>query len=139
MKNIVGILTAVGGSIITYAFGGWSSLLDVLVLFVAVDYATGVLASATEGKLSSKVGLIGIAKKLFIFLMAAIGHKIDTVTGNGDLVRDAVIWFYLANELISIIENGGRLGAPIPPVISQAVEVLKGKGGAQDDADKDSK
>ena len=82
------------------------------------------------GKLESNVGMFGIARKVFIFAMVSVAHLVDGVLGDGHLFRDAVAFFYIANELLSIIENGGKLGAPIPPVIRQAIEVLKGKGGA---------
>ncbi|WP_308636097.1 phage holin family protein [Paenibacillus silvisoli] len=121
--------SAVIGSIVTYAFGGWSALLDLLLIAVVVDYVSGLFASGKEGKLSSKVGFIGISKKLYIFLLVAVGHKIDTVIG-GDIIMQGVIYFYLANEVLSITENGGRLGLPVPPIIKQAVAILKEKGGA---------
>jgi toxin secretion/phage lysis holin len=129
-QNILNTASAVIGSIVTYAFGGWSALLDVLLCLVIVDYVTGVIASGVEGKLSSRVGLIGIGKKVYIFLLVAVGHKIDIAIGNGNVVQNAVIYFFLANEILSVTENGGRIGVPIPPIIKQAVEVLKGKGGS---------
>ncbi|BFH14965.1 hypothetical protein J6TS7_10600 [Paenibacillus dendritiformis] len=121
------------GVVIAHAFGGWPSLLTVLLIVVAIDYVTGVMAAGAEGKLKSSIGLIGIARKAFIFLVVAVGHQVDSVLGDQHLFRDATIFFYLANEVLSIIENGGRLGMPLPPGIKQAVEVLKGKGGVNDD------
>lgn len=123
-------LSAVIGSIATYMVGGWSALLDVLLFMVVVDYLSGLAAAYKEGNLSSKIGFIGISKKVYIFLLVAVGHKIDVALGNGDYFMQAIIWFYLANELLSITENGGRMGAPIPAVIQQAITVLKGKGGS---------
>lgn len=119
---------AVIGTGLSYAYGGWNALLVALVVFVVIDYLTGIMAAAVHGQLSSKVGLVGIAKKVFIFVIVAIGHIVDGVLGEGSLIRDAVIFFYLSNELLSILENGGKFGAPIPPIIKQAVEVLRGKG-----------
>lgn len=81
---------------------------------------------------SLKVG-IGIARKVFIFAMVAVGHLVDGILGDGHLFRDTVAFFYIANELLSITENGGKLGAPIPSVIKQAIEVLEGKGGNDSD------
>lgn len=116
-------------SSVTYFFGGWSGVLGVLLVFVILDYLTGIAAAGMSGKLESNVGIFGIARKVFIFAMVSVAHLVDGVLGDGHLFRDAVAFFYIANELLSIIENGGKLGAPIPPVIRQAIEVLKGKGG----------
>ncbi|MFC9706985.1 holin family protein [Paenibacillus sp. NPDC056933] len=114
----------------TYFFGGWSGVLGVLLVFVILDYLTGIAAAGMTGKLESNIGMFGIARKVFIFAMVSVAHLVDGVLGDGHLFRDAVAFFYIANELLSIIENGGKLGAPIPPVIRQAIEVLKGKGGS---------
>lgn len=119
---------AVGGAAASYLFGGWSALLGILLAFVVIDYVTGVIASGVEGKLSSTIGLRGIAKKVFIFVMVAVAHLVDSSIGNAHLFRDATIFFYLANELLSILENAGRVGLPIPPVIKQAVDTLKNRG-----------
>ncbi len=126
-------VVTVGGAAASYLFGGWSALLGVLLAFVIVDYLTGVLAAAVDGELSSAVGLVGIAKKVCIFVIVAVAHLVDTSIGDAHIIRDATIFFYLANELLSIIENTGRLGLPIPGVIQQAVEVLKNKEGLGDD------
>lgn len=129
--------TALGSSAVTYFYGGWSGVLGVLLALVIIDYVTGLFAAAVEGKkgtgpgLKSKIGLIGIARKVFIFAMVAVSHLIDGVLGDSHLFRDAVAYFYMENELRSILENGGRLGVPIPPVIRQAVEVLKSKSGKE--------
>lgn len=120
---------AVSGGVAAFLFGGWPLLLQVLLIMTIADYITGMIAGGLEGKLKSKVGLIGIARKVFIFVMVAIAHQVDTVLGDQHMLRDATIFFYMANELLSIIENGGRMGVPIPEVMKQAIEVLKGKGG----------
>ena len=117
---------ALGGGAVSYLFGGWSSLLGILLAFVVIDYITGFVAAGIEGKLSSEVGLRGIAKKIFIFVMIAVAHLADQAAGTS-IIRDAAIFFYLANELLSIIENSGRIGLPVPPIITQAVELLKVK------------
>lgn len=117
-----------GGAAASYLFGGWSSLLNILLAFVVIDYVSGLTAAGIEGKLNSKVGLWGIPKKVSIFVVVAVAHLVDTALGDAHLFRDAAIFFYLANELLSITENLGRIGVPIPPVLQQAVEVLRGKG-----------
>lgn len=118
---------AAAGAAISYFSGGWSALLQVLLVFVIIDYITGVLASALEGKLNSAIGAKGIAKKVFIFVIVAVAHLVDTSLGEAHVFRDATIFFYLANELLSILENAGRVGLPIPPMISKAVQVLQGR------------
>ena len=128
MENLYKSIIAVGGAAASYFFGGWSALLSVLLTFVVLDYVTGFLAAAKEGKLNSEVGLWGIAKKVAIFFVVAVAHLVDTTLGDAHLFRDAAIFFYLANELLSITENTGRLGVPIPTAIQRAVEVLRGKG-----------
>ena len=133
MENIFKTVIAVGGSIISFLFGGWSSLLTILLAFVVLDYVTVVLAAAKEGKLNSEVGLWGIARKVAIFAVIAVAHLVDSALGDAHLFRDAAIFFYLANELLSIIENTGRTGVPIPEKLKGAVEVLRGreeKGGS---------
>ena len=118
---------AVVGAVVGYLFGGWSELLGILLAFVVMDYVTGVLAASKEGTLRSAVGFKRIPKKIMIFLLVAVGHLIDRAVGTNGLFRDATIFFYLANELLSIVENAGRMGLPVPEQIQQAVEVLKGK------------
>ena len=123
-------IIALGGGAVSYLFGGWSPLLGVLLAFVTIDYLSGVFAAGKAGKLSSNVGLWGIAKKIFIFAIVAVAHLIDQVLATDALpilLRDAAIFYYLANEVLSITENFGSLGVPIPPAIIQAVAILKGK------------
>lgn len=121
------VVTLAGG-IVGWLFGGWSLLLQVLLAFVIIDYLTGLLASGVEGKLSSKVGFKGIAKKVMIFCLVAVGHLVDKAVGQGHLIGDAIVFFYLGMELLSITENAGRTGLPVPEQIKSAVEILKGKG-----------
>lgn len=115
------------GAIVGYIFGEWSVLLQILLAFVIIDYVSGLLASGVEGKLSSKVGFKGIAKKLMIFVLVAVGHLVDKAIGDGSMIQNAIIFFYLGNELLSILENAGRTGLPVPEQIKNAVDVLKGK------------
>jgi len=132
MENLIKTGIAVGGAIVSFLFGGWSALLTILLAFVVLDYISGVLAAGKEGKLNSDIGLWGIARKVSIFVVVAIAHLVDTALGDAHLFRDAAIFFYLANEVLSITENLGRIGAPIPGIIKQAVEVLRGKGDVSD-------
>jgi toxin secretion/phage lysis holin len=116
------------GGFIGVAYGGWNPLLSILASFVIVDYATGIMAGYVEGKLSSKVGFKAIPKKIMIFVLVAIAHQIDMALGENHLFRDATIFFYISNEIISILENAGRIGVPVPEQLKQAIQVLKGKG-----------
>jgi toxin secretion/phage lysis holin len=118
----------VTGAIVGYLFGGWSVLLQILLTFVVIDYITGLLASGVEGKLKSKVGFKGIAKKIMIFCLVAVGHLVDKAVGEGHVVSDTIVFFYLGNEGLSILENAGRTGLPVPDQIKSAVQILKGKG-----------
>ncbi|WP_019123331.1 phage holin family protein [Brevibacillus massiliensis] len=131
METTFKSIVAFGGAAASFLFGGWSMLLNILVAFVAIDYVTGILAAGAEGRLNSKVGRLGIARKVFTFLMVAIAHLVDTALGEQHILRDAAIFFYLANELLSILENAGRVGLPVPELVKRAVEVLKGKGDVQ--------
>jgi toxin secretion/phage lysis holin len=120
------------GSVVTGVlvgwFGGWSVLLQVLLTLSVIDYLSGLLASGVEGKLSSKIGFRGIAKKLMIFVLVAVGHMVDVAIGQGSMIQDSIIFFYMGNEILSIIENAGRTGLPVPDQIKSAVQILKGKG-----------
>lgn len=131
MKHIFQSFFAVVGTVLTYLFGGWSAAIGILIAFVVLDYITGVLAAGSKGKLSSAVGMRGIAKKIGIFVLVAIAHLVDRALGDGTLIRDAAIFFYLANELLSIIENVGVIGVPIPEVLKKAVDILRGKSDPQ--------
>ena len=116
------------GAVSSYLFGTPSMLFKTLVLFVVLDYLTGMAAAAYEGKLNSNIGFKGILKKIMIFTIVAIAHSLDQLLG-GYFIQSATIFFYLSNELLSMIENAGRLNVPIPPFIKNAVSLLKQKSG----------
>jgi len=126
------IFTGVGGWL-GYFLGGCDGLLYALVLFVVVDYITGVMCAAADHKLSSEVGFKGICRKVLIFLLVGIGHVLDAqIIGTGSVLRTAVIFFYLSNEGVSLLENAGHLGLPIPEKLKVVLEQL------HDRAEKDS-
>jgi toxin secretion/phage lysis holin len=125
--EIIHKIGSIGTGLIVGWFGGWSVLLQILFTLTIIDYLSGLLASGVEGKLSSKVGFRGIAKKIMIFVMVAVGHLIDLAIGQGSMIQDGIIFFYAGNEILSIIENAGRTGLPVPDQIKSAVDVLKGK------------
>lgn len=130
MDNIVKTIIAVGGATASFLFGGWTQLMTILVVFIAIDFISGVALAAKEGRAASRELWLGVTRKIGTLAIVAVAHLLDTAIGDDHLIRDAAIFFYLAGELLSLIENTGRLGVPIPPVISRAVEVLRGKGEA---------
>jgi toxin secretion/phage lysis holin len=126
-------LSAVGG-IVGWFLGGLDGLLYVLLLFVVVDYITGVICAIVDKKLSSEIGFKGIFKKVLIFVMVAIGHIIDTnIIGTGSVLRTAVIFFYLSNEGLSFLENAAHLGLPIPSKLKAVLEQLHDRAEKEDD------
>lgn len=128
MEAWVKMGVAGGGAIAAHLYGGWNWTLTALVLFVVIDFVTGMIAAGIEGKLKSKISFVGAAKKVAIFLVITVAHLVDTLIGDGNMVRDAAILFYIVNELLSLVENFGRIGLPVPRVLTNAVEILKQKG-----------
>ncbi|MVP00792.1 phage holin family protein [Paenibacillus lutrae] len=123
------------GSFVTYMFGGWTQLLEFLVIVMAIDYATGLIASLKEKQgLNSEVGFWGLIKKTLMLLSVSLGYKIDIALGT-DWCMSGCIYFWLANEMISILENYGRMGLPVPPPLKKAITVLKHNLGEKDDKD----
>ena len=109
-----GIFAAIGGWL-GYFLGGCDGLLVALVVFVAVDYITGVMCAVSDKKLSSEVRFKGICRKVLIFLLVGIANIVDVqVIGTGSVLRTAVIFFYLSNEGVSLLENAAHLGLPVP-------------------------
>ena len=118
------IFTAVGGWL-GYFLGGCDGLLYALIAFVVIDYITGVMCAIIDRKLSSAVGFKGIFRKVLIFLLVGIANIIDVqVIGTGAVLRTAVIFFYISNEGVSLLENAGHLGLPIPEKIKTVLEQL---------------
>ena len=118
------IFTAIGGWL-GYFLGGCDGLLFALVVFAVVDYITGVMCAISDKKLSSHVGFKGICRKVIIFMLVGIAHMIDVnVIATGSILRTAVIFFYLSNEGVSLLENAGHLGLPIPEKLKVVLEQL---------------
>lgn len=117
---------AIGGWL-GWVLGGYDGFLYTLIAFVVIDYITGFMAAIVEQKLSSEIGFKGIFKKVLIFTMVAIGHILDSkIIGDGSVLRTAVIFFYMSNEGISIIENTSRVGLPIPEKLKDILVQLNG-------------
>jgi toxin secretion/phage lysis holin len=129
MKQTLNSVIAAIGTALTYIFGGWDTVLLVLAIFMALDYATGVLAGHSEQNLSSKIGIIGIKKKAVMLVYLIVAVMVDRLIGNGNWIfRTAMSFYLIGNEGLSILENGARLGVPVPPKILNALQQLKGKG-----------
>lgn len=132
-NSIQFIFTAVGGWL-GYFLGGCDGLLYTLLAFVALDYVTGVMCAVTDKRLSSAIGFRGIFRKILIFALVGVGHLLDVqVFGEVGVLRTAVIFFYLSNEGVSLIENAAHLGLPIPAKLKAVLEQL------HDRAEKDGK
>ena len=118
------IFSAIGGWL-GYFLGGCDGLLYALIAFVVIDYITGVMCAIINRELSSAVGFKGIFRKVLIFLLVGIANIIDVqVIGTGAVLRTAVIFFYISNEGVSLLENAGHLGLPIPEKIKTVLEQL---------------
>ena len=123
--NTIQLVFAAVGGWLGYFLGGCDGLLIALVIFVTCDYLTGIMCAIADKKLSSEVGFKGICRKVLIFLLVGIGHVLDTqIIGTGSVLRTAVIFFYLSNEGISLLENAGHLGLPIPEKLKIVLEQL---------------
>ena len=135
MKNVIVSALGVVGGFIASAFGGWTESLTTLLIFMAIDFLTGLICAGVfhkskkseSGALESKASFKGLCRKGVIMLIVLVGHRIDLAIG-ASYVRDAVCIAFIVNETLSIIENAGLMGVPIPKVITNAIEILKKKG-----------
>ena len=117
-----------------YFLGGCDGLLIALVIFAVADYITGVMCAVADKKLSSEVGFKGICRKVIIFMLVGIAHIIDVnVIATGSVLRTAVIFFYLSNEGVSLLENAGHLGLPIPEKLKIVLEQLHDRSEKSDE------
>lgn len=117
--------------------GGYDQLLHAMVIFVAIDYFTGVVRAAYEKKLNSRIGAWGIVRKVALFGVVAVANEIDLLLGLGHILRAATIAFFLSNEGISLLGNIAALGVPIPPKLLQTLEGIKDGLNSSDDKKKD--
>lgn len=127
--------TAFGG-FLGWFLGGVDGFLYALIAFTVIDYITGVMCAITDKKLSSSVGFKGICRKVLIFTLVGIGNIVDVyVLGQGGVLRTAVIFFYLSNEGVSIMENTAHLGLPIPTKLKDVLEQLHERGGNDNESE----
>ena len=131
--NVIQLVFAAIGGWLGWFLGGCDGLLYALIAFVVVDYVTGVMCAVIDKKLSSAVGFRGIFKKVLIFVMVGVGNIIDVqVLGQAGILRTAVIFFYLSNEGVSMLENAGHLGLPIPAKLKEVLEQLHDRSEKED-------
>lgn len=131
-NSIQFVFTAVGGWL-GYFLGGCDGLLYALIAFVVIDYITGIMCAIINQSLSSEVGFKGICRKVLIFLLVGIANILDVqVIGSGCVLRTAVIFFYLSNEGVSILENAAFLGLPVPEKIKIVLEQLHDRSESED-------
>ena len=131
--NTIQMFIAGIGGWLGYFLGGCDGLLFALMAFVVIDYITGVMCAINDRKLSSEVGFRGICRKVLIFLLVGIGHIVDAqVIGTGSVLRTAVIFFYLSNEGVSLIENAAHLGLPVPDKLKAVLEQLHDRSEKED-------
>ena len=116
------------GGWIGYFVGGMDGLLIALIVFMVLDYITGIMCAVMDKKLSSAVGFRGICKKVLILMLVGVAHIVDLhVVGTGDALRSAVVCFYLSNESVSMLENAAHLGLPIPEKLKSVLAQLHGR------------
>jgi len=126
--GIQGVFAAIGGWI-GWALGGLDGFLYALIAFIVVDYATGFMCAIIDKKLSSNVGFRGIFKKVMILVLVGVAHALDHhIIGSGGAIRTMVIFFYMSNEGISIMENASRIGLPIPEGLKHILAQLRERG-----------
>ena len=134
MKNIICAILGIIGSFVASVFGGWSAALSTLLIFMAIDYISGLIVAGVfhtspksdNGTLESRAGWKGLIRKCMTLLAVLIGARLDILLGTA-YIKDALVIAFCVNELLSIIENWGLMGLPMPKVMSDAVELLKAK------------
>ena len=138
--NTIQLIFTVVGGWLGYFLGGCDGLLYTLLAFVVLDYVTGVMCAVADHKLSSAIGFRGIFRKILIFALVGVGHLLDVqVLGAVGVLRTAVIFFYLSNEGVSLVENAAHLGLPIPEKLKAVLEQLHDRAGKDGEDDEQSK
>ena len=132
--NTVQIAFAAVGGWLGYFLGGFDGLLYALIAFMVVDYITGVMCAVVDKTLSSAVGFKGICRKVLILALVGIAHILDAnIIGDGSVLRTAVIFFYISNEGVSLLENAAHLGLPIPEKMKEILAQLHGRADNTDE------
>ena len=136
MKEMICIAAGVLGSGFASLFGGWDAAIVTLLIFMAIDYATGLMVAGIfkrspktdGGGLESRAGWKGLIRKGVTLLIVLVAARLDLLAGDQSFIRDAVVIAFVVNETLSIIENAGLMGVPVPEVLVRAIEVLKKRG-----------
>lgn len=128
MNDIAKTILAAVCTFFTFLFGEWDGMMKALIIFIVLDYVSGVLVAIVKKKVSSAIGAKGIAKKILMLLIVAVANIIDVcVIGESHVLKTVAIVFYISNECISLLENAGRLDVPIPKKLLDVLEQLKTK------------
>ena len=135
MKNAICTVSGVVGSIIASFFGGWTASLTTLLIFMALDYVTGLICAGVfhksqkseSGALESRAGWKGLCRKGMILLLVLVGHRLDLAIG-ANYIRDGICIAFIVNETISVIENAGLMGLKVPAILTKAIDILRKKG-----------
>lgn len=131
--NTIQLVFAATGGWLGYFLGGCDGLLYALLAFVVIDYITGVMCAISDKTLSSEVGFKGICRKVLIFLLVGIANVLDVqIIGTGSVLRTAVIFFYISNEGVSLLENAAHLGLPVPKKIKTVLEQLHNRAESEE-------
>jgi len=133
MKNIINFFTSTLLTAVVYFLGGLDTALKTLLILIVLDYITGLCKAIVNKKINSLIGLKGIIKKVGYLIVVALSVLLDEVVGNTGAIRNLVIYFFVANEGISILENWGAMGLPLPKKVFEVLEQIKAeKGGGSD-------
>lgn len=134
---LINMSLGVVGMLFTYAFGGWSQILIFLCIAMAADYITGVIAAIRTGdKLNSNIGFWGLTRKGLMLLVILLANQLDLLL-NTDVIKGGAIYFYLANELISITENYSRMGLPLPAKLKRVIYIVKAQADEEEKKEKE--
>ena len=125
MKNIINFITGTLATALVYFLGGWDIALQILLIAIVLDYLTGIFKAIYNKKLNSEIGLKGIVKKIGYLMLVAIATLVDRIMGDTGAIRTIVIYFFVANEGISQLENWGNMGVPFPQKLRDMLEQLK--------------
>lgn len=131
MKYMFNFFTSTVLTTVLYFLGGWDMALKTLLIIIALDYLTGVCDAIANKKINSKIGAKGIIKKVGYLIIVAVSVQLDQIVGDTGAIRNLVIYFFVANEGISILENWGAMGLPLPEKVMEVLEQLKKDNGGK--------